>query len=82
MDFKEFEEVIKKINTKKYHISRTLRFKEDGTPYIDDWAIFRKDMTTEEYFNPKNLAVLSSRNNNTLEDIKKFVEEENKNELI
>lgn len=81
MDFKEFETLIKKINTNKYHISRTLRFKEDGTPYIDNWAIFRKNMTIEEYFNPKNLAILSSDNNNTLEDIEKFIKEEN-NELI
>ena len=77
MDFKIFEETIKKINKNKYHISRTLRFKEDGTPYIDNWAIFRKDMTTEEYFDPKNLAILSSEKGNTIEDIKKFIEEGN-----
>lgn len=77
MDFKIFEETIKKINKNKYHVSRTLRFKEDGTPYIDNWAIFRKDMTTEEYFDPKNLAILSSEKGNIIEDIKKFIEEGN-----
>ena len=77
MDFIKFEEIVKKINKDKYHVSRTLRFKEDGTPYIDNWAIFRKDMTTEEYFDPKNLAILSSEKGNTIEDIKKFIEEGN-----
>ena len=34
---------------------------------------FRKDMSIEEYFDPKNLAVLSSSHGNTLEDIEKFI---------
>ena len=34
-------------------------------------------MTTEEYFDPKNLAILSSEKGNTIEDIKKFIEEGN-----
>lgn len=76
MDFKKFEELVKKINREKYHISRTLEFSEDGA-YISEWAIFRKDMSLEEYFDPKNLAVLSSNKNNTLEDIEKFIRGEN-----
>lgn len=81
MDIKKFEETVKKINKNKYHISRTLMFDNNNVPYIGEWAIFRKDMSTEEYFDPKNLAVLSSRNNNTIEDIEKLIEEEN-NESI
>lgn len=72
----EFEEAIKGIDTKKYHINRGVRF-IDGDVYVNEWAIFRKDMSTEEYFDPRNLAVLSSNNNNTIEDILKFKEENN-----
>lgn len=76
MDFKKFEELVKKIDRKKYHVSRALEFSEDGA-YISEWAIFRKDMSIEEYFDPKNLAVLSSAHGNTLEDIEKFIRGEN-----
>lgn len=73
MDFKKFEELVKKIDTKKYHVSRTLEFSEVFGPYISEWAIFRKDMSLEEYFDPSNLAVLSSARGNTLEDIEEFI---------
>lgn len=76
MDARKFEELVKKINREKYHVSRTLEISEDG-PYISEWAIFRKDMSLEEYFDPKNLAVLSSNKNNTLEDIEEFIRGEN-----
>ena len=76
MDVRKFEELVKKIDKNKYHISRTLEFSEDG-PYISEWAIFRKDMSTEEYFDPNNLAVLSSANGNTLQDIEEFIRGEN-----
>ena len=59
MDVKKFEELVKKIDREKYHVSRVLEFSEDGA-YISEWAIFRKDMSIEEYFDPNNLAVLSS----------------------
>lgn len=69
----EFEEAIKGIDTKKFHINRTVRFLY-GDVYVSEWAIFRKDMSMEEYFDEKNLAVLSSNNNNTIEDILRFKE--------
>ena len=75
MNVRKFEELVKKINREKYHVSRTLEISQNG-PYISEWAIFRKDMSTEEYFDPKNLAVLSSTYGNTLEDIKNFIEGE------
>lgn len=74
MNFEEFEKIVKKIDRTKYHVSRTLAFSTEG-PYISEWAIFRKDMSIEEYFDPSNLAVLSSAHGNTLDDIKDFVEE-------
>ncbi len=78
MDFRKFEKLVKKINKNKYHISRVLKFTVTGEPYIDCWSIFRKDMmSTEEYFDPKNLAVLSSKKGDTLNDIEKLIKEEN-----
>lgn len=73
-DLKEFEEVVKKLDRNKFHICRVLAFNENGA-YLSDWSIFRKDMSTEEYWNKNNLAVLSSAKGNTIEDVKKFVEE-------
>lgn len=74
MDFKAFEEVVKKLDKNKYHVGRILGF-IDGKPKITKWDIFRKDMSEEEYYDSKNLAILSSDKGNTLEDIKKLVEE-------
>lgn len=76
MDFKEFEETVAKLDHKKYHIGRILEI-IDGKPLITKWDIFRKDMSEEEYYDPKNLAILSSERGNTIEDIKKLIEEEN-----
>ena len=76
MDFKEFEDVVKKLDKNKYHVGRVLGFMENGKPIIEKWDIFRKDMSEEEYYDIKNLAILSSDKGNTLEDIKKLVEEE------
>lgn len=77
MDLYEFENIVKKLDKNKYHINRTLGFNNDGKMYLEKWSIFRKDMTTEEYFSPENLVVLSSEHNNTIEDIEKLIEEEN-----
>ena len=72
MDLYEFENIVKKLDKNKYHINRTLGFNNDGKMYLEKWSIFRKDMTTEEYFSPENLVVLSSEHNNTIEDIEKL----------
>lgn len=77
MKIKEFENVIKGLDRTKYHIGRTLGFAENGELYISKWDIFRKDMSMEEYFDPKNLAVLSSDKGHTIEDIEKLIMEEN-----
>lgn len=77
MDLKKFEDLVKKIDKNKYHICRTLMFDDNNIRYISEWAIFRKNMSKEEYFSPENLAILSSHYGNTLEDIKKFIKEEN-----
>jgi len=77
MDLMKFEEVVKRIDKKKYHIGRTIAFDENNKPYISKWDIFRKDMSTAEYFSSKNLAILSSEKNNTIEDIEEFIKEQN-----
>lgn len=79
MDLYEFENIVKKLDKNKYHINRTLGFNNDGKMYLEKWSIFRKDMTTEEYFSPENLVVLSSDNGNTKEDIERFVEVQDDN---
>ena len=76
MDVLEFENLIKQLDKNKYHIYRALQFNKDNKPYIAEWSIFRKNMSTEEYFDLSNLAVLSSKNGNTLEDIERLIENE------
>lgn len=76
MDLKTFEETVKKLNKNKYHIGRSLAWDENGNFYLEKWDIFRKDMSTEDYFDPKNLAVLSSERGHTLEDIEELIKEE------
>lgn len=76
MDLFEFEKLVKGLDKKKFHINRTLGFDDYGKLRLELWSIFRKDMTTEEYFDPKNLVVLSSENGNTSEDIQRLVEED------
>lgn len=75
MDIQEFENTVKKLDKNKYHIGRVLGV-VDGKPMITKWEIFRKDMTEEEYYDEKNLSILSSDNENTIEDIKKLIEED------
>lgn len=79
MDLYEFENIVKKLDKNKYHINRTLGFNNDGKMYLEKWSIFRKDMTTEEYFSPENLVVLSSEKGNTKEDIERLVEVQDDN---
>lgn len=76
MNIKEFEEVVSKLDNKKYHIGRVLGFGKNGQFEVTKWDIFRKDMTQEEYFSNRNLAVLSSDKGNTVEDIKNLIKEE------
>lgn len=76
MDLKTFEETVKKLNKNKYHIGRSLAWDENGNFYLEKWDIFRKDMSIEDYFDPKNLAVLSSERGHTLEDIENLIKEE------
>ena len=73
----EFEKLIKPLSREKYHISRAIKFK-DNTAYIDEWVIYIKDMPLEEFYDSNNMPVLSSAKGNTIEDIKKLIETENK----
>lgn len=82
MDLEIFEETVKKLNKKKYHIGRSLAWDENGDFYLEKWDIFRKDMSIEDYFDPKNLAVLSSERGHTLEDIEKLILQEESNDNL
>lgn len=74
MDIQEFENTVKKLDKNKYQIIRMLGF-ANGKPQIEKWKIFRKNLSEEEYNDPKNLKILSSDNANTIEDIKRLIEE-------
>ena len=76
MDLFQFEQLVKGLDKNKFHINRTLGFNKNGEMYLDSWSIFRKDMTVEEYFDRKNLVVLSSEKGHTLEDIEQLIKEE------
>lgn len=73
ISFEDFENTVKEIDEQKYHISRTVKLGENGLE-LDSWQIFKKDLTEEDYYSPNNVALLSSHNNNTLDDIKKLIE--------
>lgn len=75
IDLKEFETLVKNIDRTKYHVARELSFSPEGA-YISNWSIFRKDMSSVEYFSANNTAVLSSAKGHTIDDIKAFLEEE------
>ena len=75
MEVKEFEKIVKKLDHKKYHICRKIKFNSDGVMYVDSWDIFRKDMSLEEYYSPENKPVLCSLVND-IDDIKKLIKEE------
>lgn len=72
IDLKEFENLVKKIDKNKYHISRELGFGPTGL-YLSNWSIFNKDMPSAEYFSKNNTSILSSAKGHTIEDIKEFM---------
>ena len=76
MDILKFEELVKKIDKKKYHINRELAFDKNNFPYLKSWSIFRINMKPEDYYDPKNLVILSSKNKSTLEDIEKLIKDQ------
>lgn len=58
MFWKDFFEITKKLDRNKYHIYC-------GIYNITEceWSIYRKDMSSEEYFSPENKAILTSKLN-------------------
>ena len=76
INIKEFEELVKKIDRNKYHISRELSFNPTTGMYLSNWSIFRKDMPSTEYFSENNTAILSSAKGHTIDDIKEFLRKE------
>lgn len=75
IDVKEFEELVKKIDRNKYHVSRELSFSSTGI-YLSNWSIFNKQMPSTEYFSKNNTSILSSAKGHTIEDIKEFLRKE------
>lgn len=75
IDIKEFEELVKKIDRDKYHVSRELSFGSTGL-CLSNWSIFNKEMPSTEYFSKNNTSILSSAKGHTIEDIKEFLRKE------
>lgn len=72
---KEFEEIIRTLDTNKYHVYRSIVFdKYTNDKYVVDWGIFDKDMPSEQYFSSDNKPILNSKNN-TLDELINFVKE-------
>lgn len=75
ISFEDFENIVKEIDEKKYYISRTVKLGKDGLE-LDSWIIFKREVNIDEYLSSNNPPLLSSHNNNTLEDIKKLIAKE------
>ncbi len=72
----QFDRYLKGLDMKKFHVNRTMTFNvAESKFYVGYWAIFRQDMTTEEYFSPANEAILDS-DHNTVKDIRKLIKNE------
>lgn len=67
MKYKEFLKITDNLDRNKYHTCCSI--KEDMENC--DWVIYRKDMSVEEYFSPKNKPLISS-NTHTKEDLIEF----------
>lgn len=67
MKYKEFLKITDNLDRNKYHTCCSI--KEDMENC--DWVIYRKDMSVEEYFSPKNKPLISSKTH-TKEDLIEF----------
>lgn len=76
----QFDKYIRKLDTNKYHVCRSVTFNmEAGKFYVGKWSIYRKNMDITLYFDPANTAILDSEHN-TLKDIKKLIKNDKKSE--
>lgn len=69
--YKLFNKMIEDLDRKKYHFGVSL----DAKGYVYSWAIYRKDMSAEEYFSEDNKPLLTSEENNIL-DLMNFIKEQ------
>lgn len=80
VNIKDFEKVAKKVDREKYQLSVTIKHARTGSAdysnfYVQEYALYRKDMPLREYFSPENKAILASYNGNDFEDLKEWVKE-------
>lgn len=76
MPLSVFEYLVEDIDVEKYHICRKL----DENGYVKEWIIYKKKgLTDEEFYNPKNKPIISSKRDSFLdlvyfaENPKKFI---------
>lgn len=72
MRYKEFFKITCNLDRNKYHTCCSI--KEDMENC--DWVIYRKDMSFEEYFSPKNKPLLNSKTH-TKKDLMEFCKTNN-----
>lgn len=56
--YKLFHNIIKPVNRDNFHICREL---DNNQGNISKWSIYRKDMSTEDYFSKENNAILTEK---------------------
>lgn len=55
-----FEHIINKLDMNKYHVNRSCIYDpRNNTFYVTKWYIYRCDMPIDEYFDPRNEAILT-----------------------
>lgn len=73
VDLEKWCKVTNKLDRYKYHLCT----KFGDTGFVEEYAVYKKDMPYELYISKENKAILSTENGNTFEDLKKFIKENN-----
>lgn len=71
INYKTFYNLVKDLDRKKFHLGVSL----DEKGYVHFWAIYRKDMSVEEYFSAENKPLLTSKENDIF-DLLNFIKEQ------
>lgn len=69
IDWDKWIKVTSKLDRYKYHLC--MKFSDTG--FLEEYAVYKKDMPYELYISKDNKAVLSTENGNTFKDLKEFI---------
>lgn len=73
VDFDKWLKATKRLDRHKYHLCT----KFGDTGFVEEYAVYKKDMPYELYISKDNKAILSTENGNTFNDLKKFIRKHN-----